>query len=122
MLIPSFIGTSSAAGNRRHDIADTAALRRCVERADTQGVWRGFLWPGLVGIGLSAFGVILFLAGAATGVDGVAGAGMILAMTGFFLGIGQVLKLPRTWSSYLILLVCATPVACFMVFVAARVA
>jgi hypothetical protein len=76
----------------------------------------------LVGIGLSAFGVILFFTGAATGVDGVAGAGMILAMTGFVLGIGQVLKLPRSWWSYLILLACAAPVACFMVFVAARVA
>ncbi len=55
-----------------------------------------FLWPGLIGIGLSASGVMMFVAGAEEGVDGLAAAGMILAMTGFFLGIGQVLKLPRS--------------------------
>jgi len=92
-----------------------------VPRADTRGMWRRFLWPGLVGIGSSASGVILFLSGAAAGVDSLAAAGMILAMTGFFLGIGQVLKLPRSWWSYLVLLACAAPVAFFMVFVAARI-
>ena len=84
-------------------------------------MWRDFLWPGLVGIGSSVSGVILFVVGAAAGVDGLAAAGMILAMTGFFLGIGQVLKLPRSWWSYLILLACVAPVGSFMVFVAARV-
>jgi hypothetical protein len=73
-------------------------------------MWRGYFWPGLVGIGSSASGVILFVAGAEEGVDGLAAAGMILAMTGFFLGIGQV-----------ILLACVVPVGSFMVFVAARV-
>ena len=84
-------------------------------------MWRGFPWPGLVGIGSSAFGVTLFVAGAAAGVDGLAAVGMILAMTGLFLAIGQVLKLPRSWWSYLVLLACAAPVAFFMVFVAARI-
>ena len=84
-------------------------------------MWRRYLWPGLVGIGASASGVILFVAGAAADVDGMAAAGTILATAGFFLGVGQLLKLPRALWSYPILLACVAPVALFMVFVAARV-
>jgi len=63
---------------------DTDALGRCVPGADTPRMWRRYLWPGLVGIGAAASGIILFVAGAAAGVDGVAAAGMVLAMAGFF--------------------------------------
>lgn len=66
-------------------------------------------------------GVILFVAGAAAGVDGLWAAGMILAMTGFLLGIGQLLKLPRALWSYPILLACVAPIALFMVFIAPQV-
>jgi len=80
-----------------------------------------FLFPGLIGIWASATGAVIFVLGAVSSVDGIAAAGMALAATGFFLGIGQVLELPRAMWSYPILVACVTPMLCFYVFVVPRI-